>query len=240
MAGKKTAAEVSELSESDAEDLTERINTASDQLCWLVYEAHGRKVWKALGHKSFKDWAIKRLVMSEVQAHRLLNQAKAILDLEEAAGLDAEDATNPWVSHPWGHVSIPERQLRDLKPRMDEVVAAVRDAVKDHPDNTDAATDAAIDAVYQVVEQQVKLARDQPSGSGDDDLPVKIRRALNGVLNLIPEQPDDATRLAWQNAVAMAEEVKAAIDRVLALQGDQPKPKRIRKSPATSTGRNEA
>lgn len=226
MAGKKIAAEVSELSESDAEDLTERINTASDQLCWMVYEAHERKAWKALGHRSFKDWAIKRLVMSEVQAHRLFNQAKAILDLEEAAGLNAEDATNPWVSHDWGHVSIPERQLRDLKPRMDEVVAAVREAVKDHPDNEDATIDAAIDAVYEVVEQQVKLARDQPRGDGND-LPVKIRRALDGVLNLIPEQPDDATRLAWQNAVAQAEEVKVAIDRVLALQGDQPK--RIRK-----------
>jgi len=73
------------------------------------------------------------------------------------------------------------------------------------------------------------------------DLAQKIARRLDGLVELIGETPDDATRLAFQQYAAKVDELRAAPDRVLALKDGQPPKRRTvkrrtmeRRAPGTS------
>lgn len=104
---------------AEARSLTETIKASVDTLWTLLRESYDREAWRALGYDSWRGYATAEFGMSKSHAYRLLDQARVITEIEQAAG------------SPIGEIS--EHAARQLKPVLDEAVAAVKQAVADAP-----------------------------------------------------------------------------------------------------------
>jgi hypothetical protein len=70
----------------EAREITDRIRGAATRLHDLLLEAYARGAWKALGYGSWREYATSELSISQSRAYRLLDQAKVIAAIQEAAG----------------------------------------------------------------------------------------------------------------------------------------------------------
>jgi hypothetical protein len=190
------------LTEQEALDLTERINRKTDELCWLLKQAHDEQAWLALGYVTFRAYVKDRLRISEQHAFRLLAQAVVIRRLADAAGLPAPDATNPWVSPP-----VPERRARAIKPILVEVCARVRARVADGAEGEQAIADE--------LAPHARAERVVDEVAAHYDPFRKVSRLLDRAIAMAG---DDAYRLAFQQHAAKVDELRGALDRALALQ----------------------
>lgn len=91
---------VVEMTESCARDLTERINSASEDLAGMLQRAHDEKAWQALGYPDWKSYIRAEIKMSERHAFRMLDFAEIRDDI----------STDQLVSPP-----VTESVLRPLK-----------------------------------------------------------------------------------------------------------------------------
>lgn len=114
-----TSPALADLDEAGARDLTDRIRDAAESTFRLLREAHDRRAWAALGYASYVDYAHAEFGMAKTHAYQLLNQARVVEAIEEAAG-DSADAEN---------VHISEAAARDIKPVLPDVVEDVREQV---------------------------------------------------------------------------------------------------------------
>jgi hypothetical protein len=89
------------LTPTAARDLTDRINTASEDLAAMLQRAHDGKAWQALGHRSWKDYLAAEIKLSKQHAHRLLAFAETRDEIQKS---------------PMGDLPMPksERQVRAL------------------------------------------------------------------------------------------------------------------------------
>ena len=69
------------MTEADARELTERIRRTQDDWCRLVYEAHEREAWRAMGYKGWLEYVYAELPMGRSRAYQLLAHAKITLAL---------------------------------------------------------------------------------------------------------------------------------------------------------------
>lgn len=67
------------MSRHDAIALTEQIRRTADDWCRLVYEAHEREAWRAMGYKGWLEYVYAELPMSRSRAYQLLTRAKIAL-----------------------------------------------------------------------------------------------------------------------------------------------------------------
>lgn len=74
------------LSPAEARDLTNRIRSTAEGLASLLQEAYKREAWRALGYASWRDYATTELDILQSYAYRLLDQAKVIAAIQDAAG----------------------------------------------------------------------------------------------------------------------------------------------------------
>ncbi|MFY1576160.1 hypothetical protein ACN26Z_14860 [Verrucosispora sp. WMMD703] len=87
----------------------------------LLMEAHERRVWRALGYNTWEAYVRDRFDMARRTSYQVLDQARVIRAIEEAT----ED-----VRH---GAQITERQTRDIKPILGEVVQTIRQRVTADP-----------------------------------------------------------------------------------------------------------
>jgi hypothetical protein len=99
------------LSTEGAKRLTTRIKQSLEHAYLLLYEAHLRRAWTALGYPTFEAYVQAEFSMSRSRAYQLLDQARVVQQISEAASTD---------------VDIPEAVARDLKPVLPKVVERVR------------------------------------------------------------------------------------------------------------------
>lgn len=109
---------VAVLGEQEARALTDRIKTAAERVWSLLLEANERRAWAALGYESWRAYAQGEFDMTQSRAYQLLDQAKVITALGEASSTTVE---------------VSEREARDLKPVIDQVVVTIRERIKDVP-----------------------------------------------------------------------------------------------------------
>lgn len=64
---------MAELTEAEARDLTEKLQSKTQQLAKLLKRAHDGRVWEALNYTSFTDWANNELPFTHGRAFQLLN-----------------------------------------------------------------------------------------------------------------------------------------------------------------------
>lgn len=103
----------------EARALTDRINATAGELWRLMLESYERGAWRALGYRSWREYAEGEFDISQSRAYRLMDQARVIRALEEAAG----------DFSPRGEI-VTERDARDLKAKLPAVTAAVRERVE--------------------------------------------------------------------------------------------------------------
>ncbi len=107
------------LTAGEARDLTDRIRGAAEKLSSLLQEAYDRGAWAALGYSSWREYATTELSITKSQAYRLLDQARVIAAIQDAAGFPPRGE----------NVDLSERDTRALKPVLQEVVEEIRERV---------------------------------------------------------------------------------------------------------------
>ena len=118
---------VRQLTFEDAKSLTEQIRETTGNLCFLLKKAHDAKVWEPLGYTSWSQYATAEFNSSARHTRELVHQASVLLELNTAAGLDAETGT------------MTERRAR--------AVEMVRSAVESGADPHQAITDTGMSFV---------------------------------------------------------------------------------------------
>lgn len=136
---------VTPLDKQAARELTERIKSSAEALWALLYEAHQRQAWKALGYPTWEKYITAEFHMGRRHSYRLLDQAIVIKQIES-------------VSH-GTQIDISERNARDLKPHLTEVTDAVARATNGAP--TSRKADIVREVVRQERERIAKRQRDK-------------------------------------------------------------------------------
>ncbi len=101
----------------EARALTARIQQAVQHVHDLLLEAYERRAWAALGYASWREYAQNEFRLAQSHVYRLLDQARVIRAIEEAAGVS-----------PAGEI-VTEREARDLKPQLASVTTEIAERV---------------------------------------------------------------------------------------------------------------
>jgi hypothetical protein len=109
------------LTRHEARALTDSIRRSVERTWSQLEEAHERRAWVALDFPSWESYIVAEFGIRRSRSYQLLNQAKVIHEIADAAGVH--------------NVDITEATARDIKPRLAEVVEEVRDAVEDVPED---------------------------------------------------------------------------------------------------------
>lgn len=147
---------VADCSADEARQITQRIRAATDALWSLLAEAHDRGAWRALGYDSFKAYVESEFGMSKQRAYQLLDQARVVTAITEAAGGSTV-------------VDLSERAARQLKPHLDVVADRVHEATVDTPDE---AKPAAAAAAVEEFRDELRSNEDQPVQQPEPELPT--------------------------------------------------------------------
>jgi hypothetical protein len=142
---------------TEARRLTERIRTATRMVCLLLLDAYERKVWFALGHRNWEEYVRSDLGFRRSRAYELLDQARTIRALQQAASTAEVPDVSPYA-------------VEQIKPHLPEVLETIRVRADEVP--SERAVDVIVDVVQQrrlqVVEPQRASARRLSSPGGTD------------------------------------------------------------------------
>ena len=184
-----------QLDEAGARSLTAHIRQATRELCLLLLEAHQQRAWRALGYESWSAYVDEELGMSRSRSYELLDHARVVRTLQAAAETTEVPEISPYTA-------------RQIKPRLDEVVANLRRRLADSPERSVPARMSII--LSTVEEQRRRLARRDASeaGGSEPESAPGIGPSLRGDVLALPARTGgerDLTRLrdALESLVAM-------------------------------------
>ncbi len=123
------------LDEVGARELTERIRSATQQVCMLLLEAHDRRAWSPLGYRTWERYVQREFGLSRSRSYDLLDQGRVIRELRAAAGVS-------------GILDISAYAATQIKPYLPEVTRNIRDRAAGQP------RDRLIEMIGDVVRQQ--------------------------------------------------------------------------------------
>jgi hypothetical protein len=103
------------LDEFGARELTEKIKGATRQVCMLLFEAHRRRAWQALGYTSWDQYVLSEFGLSRTRSYELLDQGRVIGAIMAAADIS-------------GIPDISAYAAGQIKPFLPEVIESVRRA----------------------------------------------------------------------------------------------------------------
>ncbi len=127
---------------AEARELTDRIKAAVEQTWVLLWEAHERLAWRALGYETWGEYVRGEFHMSKQHSFRLLDHGRVERELAAAAGVES----------PIGDSYVSEYAARQIKPVVDEVAGAVRERVRVLPEPKP-------ERVQEIVREEVEKAR---------------------------------------------------------------------------------
>lgn|SRR5215472_2420138 len=163
------------LGEAAARDLTERIKSATREVCMLLFEAHRRRAWHALGYCNWDDYVRGEFGLSRSRSYELLDQGRVIRAVMAAAGIS-------------GIPDISAYAAEEVKPYLPELIEAVRVRAAGLPEPE------ALVIVCQVVRErrstiaQERMRQEQARGqreAADQEL-VRLREAINRLASMPP------------------------------------------------------
>jgi hypothetical protein len=172
------------IEEAAARDLTERIRGGTRQVCLLLLEAHQRRAWLALGYRSWEQYVGREFSMSRSRSYELLDQAKAIRLLQEAACLS-------------GVPDISAHAAAQIKPDLGEVVRMVRTHTSRLPE------DRAMEVLTRIVNERVHERRSRRPSRVSRSEAHSLRQAIEVLAAMPPvdevlERRPGASALPWQ------------------------------------------
>jgi len=136
--------------------LTNQIRAATRQVCLLLLEAHERRAWVALGYRTWEQYVQSELSISRSRSYELLDQARVVLQLRDAAGVEPIPQVSAYLA------------LR-IKPRLGQITDSIRQRVQQRPDQNAVAIVA---TVLDEQRQQIARRREVP----------RVKRDLSRIL----------------------------------------------------------
>lgn len=111
------------LSREQARRITDQIRTSANRLWVLVYVAHQRKAWRALGYDSWKTYVAEELGLSESRSFQLVDTGKVMMTIAAAVG------TSPEQLDP-----VPARTVARVKDKLPALRKAIAAALAEGSD----------------------------------------------------------------------------------------------------------
>lgn len=108
----------SDMSESEAQEITAAIRSAATAIYILLARAHEGKAYKALGYNTWADYVREEFEISPQRSYQLLDLSKTIKLIEEAT----PEGTK---------VKLTEAQSRDLKRELPRITEKIREETVD-------------------------------------------------------------------------------------------------------------
>lgn len=149
------------MTKEKARDLTNRIRKAVDNLWELLIEAHETKAWKMLGYDTWAEYVNAEFSMSRARSYQIIDQGRVIQALREAA---CDLSTNGRQNE----ADVSERDARDLKADLPEIVAEIKDRVA-QGENPRQAVAETVNAKREQKAEKREPAQASPRGLTRDD-----------------------------------------------------------------------
>lgn len=146
------------MDEASARLLTEQIKQASRQVCMLLFDAHRRRAWIALGYSSWDEYIQCEIGLSRTRSYELLDQGRVIRAIMAAAGIS-------------GFPDISAYAAEQIKPYLAEVIEAVRERT------AGASEPEALEIVSQVVRERRTLIAQERRQAEQTAMAEQARRA---------------------------------------------------------------
>lgn len=153
-------ADESDMSETEAREITEAIRSAATATYILLAQAHEGKAYKALGYNTWSEYVRDEFEISPQRSYQLLDLSKAIKLIEEAA----PDGTA---------VKLTEAQARDIKRELPRITEQIREETKDlDPEDAGEVVDRILEDAREqqkadekiIAEKEKKLAEAEQEG----------------------------------------------------------------------------
>ena len=159
------------LTESAARLLTDRIRTGAEQVWTLLQQAHKGKAYAVLGYDTWDAYTTAEFGISRSRAYQLLDQAKVIERVADAAGMST-DVDN---------LGITEAAARDIAPDVDLITQTIAEAVGEtsDPDERRAKVREIVED-YRAKQAERKLQPPKPHPGKGPDPSLRDDRRLPG------------------------------------------------------------
>jgi hypothetical protein len=208
------------MSRPEALVLTERIRTQGQQVCYLLWEAHQRRAWAALGYASWERYIRQEFGMSRSRSYDLLDQARVLSELQSAARLRVVPRLSPYatmqIKADLGSVLAEVRRRTSGASSEDRkviVVEVVNEARRRGHSHATASTPTVRPSIRSASESRLVK---QNSLSLRDAHICDLHRAVVYLASLPP--PAECLREADRNVVPSLAIVKQALEWLMGLQ----------------------
>lgn len=143
------------MSEKDARDLTESIQSTAIATCVLLQRAHDQKAWKALGYTTWADYIDTEFKFSRARSYQLLAQGKVIKEIAEASESD---------------VYLTEKEAKAIKKELPKITEKVKEETKDIDDPVERQEKAKAIISDQIEKTEAHDRQEMESSMDDDEL----------------------------------------------------------------------
>jgi len=178
---------------AEAIALTDRIRESVERTWELIAEAHEHRVWELLGYASWDTYVKAEFDISRGQGYRLLNRARVIKELSDAAGVPVEVTGRE-----------AERIKGDLPSAVSEISQAVTSIPKGERPAAVQAVVAALAPVPAVPQGNAHLAEQGQPTDGNESVTDIVASLRATILSLSLEND----RLTRENATFRAENAR--------------------------------
>ena len=175
------------MSEARAREITEAIRSAATVTFILLAQAHEHKAHKALGYATWAEYVQEEFDMSAQRSYQLLDLSKVMNEIETVVPEGTE-------------VKLTEAQARDIKRELPRVTEAIRDAIDEGEDATEA-----VDRIVQEIRDQKKeddRALADKTRSAEEAAEAARRSELEGAADrMLGDGPEGLTDRADSNLI---------------------------------------
>lgn len=104
------------MSESEARELTNSIQSTAIATCVLLQRAHDRQAYRSLGYKTWTEYIDKEFKFSRARSYQLLSQGNIINEISEASGTE---------------VYLTEKEANQIKKELPYITERIKEETKD-------------------------------------------------------------------------------------------------------------
>lgn len=208
--------EKSDLTETQARALTEKIRKAAEAMWTQVLYAYKCRIWLAYGYSTWADYLAIEFDMSRSRGYQLLDQANVTLALAAAAEVEPET------------VNLSAAEVKAIKPDLPAVVDKVREATTGQSKTTRSKT------VKNVATEERKGVKVQRVGRVTQGQREKVTESSD-VIDAVAYEPAAALRIAELESEVVR--LKAEIKRLEAELAKRPKDGILSSLPLPKTGK---
>lgn len=166
-----------EMSEEEAEEITEAIRSAATATYVLIARAHAQKAHIAMGYETWAEYVNAEFDMSAARSYQLLNMSKVVEEIEAASPEGTE-------------VKLTEAQARDIKRELPKITERIKEETRELP------PEEASEAVKRVIEEERadKRAEEKAKKAREAELEEARKEARNEAIEEITDQFLEADR----------------------------------------------